>query len=83
MKKRLQLIMSVVFIVLAGLNGYGQNAGDEFTVGDPQYKITSISPNVVQVLDYTGTGGAVTIPNSLTSLGHRAFAPKQLAFPVT
>ena len=26
--------MSVVFIVLASLTGYGQNVGDEFTVGD-------------------------------------------------
>ena len=76
-------------MVLTSLTGYGQNVGDEFTVtvGDLQYKITLISPNVVQVLDYTGTGGAVTIPETandqgtdytVTAIGNEAFKEKQL-----
>ncbi len=58
-------------MVLVSLTGYGQNVGKEFTAGDLQYKITSISPNVVQVLDYTGTGGHLDIPIAVRSIQNR------------
>ncbi len=44
-------------MVLASLTGYGQNVGEQFTVGDIKYKITSISPHAVRVVGYTGPEG--------------------------
>ena len=88
MKKQLQLILSVHFMVVAGLTGYGQQVGDTFTVDDIQYKITSTTE--VEVVDYTFTTTSdVTIPptamdNSsntnytVTAIGAGAFKEKQL-----
>ena len=62
MKKQRQFILSALLIVLTSLTAYGQSVGEQFTVGDLKYKITSIPPNAaVEIVDYTGTGGAVTI----------------------
>ena len=54
MKKQLQLI--IIAILLTSLTGYSQNAGGQFFVGDFEYKVTSISPNEVKVVDYNYTG---------------------------
>ncbi len=60
MKKQLQLILPVIFMILTSLTGYGQNVGDQFTVGNLEYKITSATK--VEIADYTGTTTEVTIP---------------------
>ena len=81
MKKQLQLISPVLFIALANLTSYGQQVGDLFTVGSLEYKITSATN--VEVVDYTATGGAVTIPPTVdhgpntytvTAIGAEAFS---------
>lgn len=43
MKKQVQLTTYTIFMVLAGLTGYGQNVGDEFTVDGIRYRITSLT----------------------------------------
>ena len=81
--KQLQLILSSIFMVLASLTGYGQQ---EFTVGNIKYKITSTTE--VEIVDYTGTGGTVTIPSTVdnglntytvTAIGDNAFYDDQLS----
>ena len=57
MKKQLQLIIYVPFMVLASLTAYGQN----FTVEGIEYAINSTSPAEVEVVGYTGTATEVTI----------------------
>ena len=85
MKKQLRSISLVLFIVLANLTGYSQQVGNLFTVGSLQYKITSATN--VEVVDYTATGGAVTIPPTanhlgtnydVTAIGNEALRSKQL-----
>ncbi len=43
MKKQVQLTTYTIFMVLAGLTGYGQNVGDEFPVDGIRYRITSLT----------------------------------------
>ncbi len=54
MRKQLELIMPIIFIVLAVLTGYGQNVGDEFSFDGIKYRITSKNPNSVEVMGLSG-----------------------------
>ena len=86
MKKQRQFILSALLIVLTSLTAYGQSVGEQFTVGDLKYKITSIPPNAaVEIVDYTGPGGVVTIhptanyqgiDYTVTAIGNDAFREK-------
>ena len=64
MKKQVQLITSTLFMVLASLASYGQNVGDQFTVGNIRYKITCTTE--VEIVDYTVTGGTVIMARTPT-----------------
>ncbi|WP_109301854.1 leucine-rich repeat protein [Aquimarina sp. AU474] len=69
MEKQLQLIMSAIFMVLAGFSGYGQNVGDQFTDDDITYEITSTAQAEVKIVDYTGSATEVDIPPTVNSNG--------------
>ena len=77
MKRQSQLII-IIIVLLTSLTGYGQNAGDSFTVDDIKYEITSLSSNPslphiftgqVKVVDYEGTAKEVTIPTKVKDQG--------------
>ena len=61
MKKQVLLIIAALF--LTSLTTYGQNEGDQFTVDDIRYEITSTSPAEVEIVGYHGTATEVDIPS--------------------
>ncbi|WP_109299598.1 leucine-rich repeat protein [Aquimarina sp. AU474] len=69
MEKQLQLIMSAIFIVLAGFSVYGQNVGDQFTDDNITYEITSITTAEVRIVVYEGSATEVDIPGTVLHNG--------------
>ncbi len=83
--KQLQVLLSTVFMVWMSLAAYAQNVGNEFTIDDIRYKITSTTE--VEIVGYLGTEKEVTILQTVndqgidyevTAIGNRAFHLKQL-----
>ncbi|WP_396591661.1 leucine-rich repeat protein [Allomuricauda sp. R78024] len=71
MKKQLQLIVSTILMVLAGLIGYGQQLGDVFTYDNVTYRVTKLVLNKeVTIQSSTNTGGALTMPETVTYQGN-------------
>ncbi len=71
MKKQLQLIVSTILMVLAGLIGYGQQMGDVFTYDNVTYRVTKLVLNKeVTIQSSTNTGGALTMPETVTYQGN-------------
>ncbi len=63
MRKQLQLIMPAILMVLAVLTGYSQNVGDEFNFDGIKYRITSKTPNSVEVVGLSGGIRTSCLPN--------------------
>lgn len=81
MKKQLHLILSIIFVMLVGLDVFGQNVGDQFTVGDLHYEIFHINSSgfgIVKVIDYTGSGGDLEIPISVKSPQNKTYSVNRI-----
>ncbi|MFD2562923.1 leucine-rich repeat domain-containing protein [Aquimarina rubra] len=64
MKKQLLLILMILF---TSMGGYSQMVGDTFIDSFITYEITSLSPNIVEVINYNPNGGTdVVIPDTVT-----------------
>lgn len=68
MKKKLQLILSTIFMVLASLTAYGQQVGDTFDAANGiKHRITALGlPNTVMIIEYKGTATSINIPDTVT-----------------
>lgn len=84
MKKQ---IIASLLIVLTSLTTYGQNVNDQFEIDGYTYKISSLGPNEVEIVDYTGTATEIDIPSmvnhqstdyDVTVIGQGAFIRKNL-----
>ena len=85
MKKQLQLIMPPLLMVLTSLIGYGQNVNGQFDIDGYAYRITSLNPPRVEVVDYTGSATEVTILATVRHQGadYQVTAIGDLAFDGT
>ncbi|WP_378174125.1 leucine-rich repeat domain-containing protein [Aquimarina sp. SS2-1] len=64
MKKQLLPILMILFTSMVG---YSQMVGDTFIDSFITYEITSLTPNVVEIINYNPNGGTdVVIPNTVT-----------------
>ena len=72
MKNQVQLIISTIIMVWMSLAGYGQNVGDQFTVDDITYEVTSLGNLNMVTITETGNEnrGDFTIPENVTYRGN-------------